>query len=200
MFWYIPWFNENCLRIPALVYSEALATHGQAWLRMRGSKWVAVLLLALAGCGDGDFGSSVSTKDDNNHGYGWGFDETVASGLRVRYANNDAPRLAVLDGFYSAVSLCMGVQPPPGPLIIIRDDIRKVYGEEGATFLESGTILLDSQITTLDWNSTLPWMEQAREFPPRHEMVHHILAQLGFPEDRNRNHDSPYFAACDHAH
>jgi hypothetical protein len=152
---------------------------------MRSARF-AILLAAFAGCG-------VPSEDSNNHGYGWSFDEIATDGLRVRYANESPPRLALVDDTYIAVATCMTIELlPPGPLVIFWDDLIASAGHDAMTFLDTGTIVLDSQITTIDWNGI------AGLYPVKHEMVHFLLERTGFPRDQNANHMSPYFDSCGH--
>lgn len=138
----------------------------------------------LAGCG---------VPDNDNHGYGYAFDEAATDGLRVRYANDNPPRLTTLDKIYSDVAICMGTTSPPGPLVIFVDDLTARVGNYAKTFLDTGTVLIDSQITTLNWSGN-PFPPPV--FPIKHEMVHYILDRLGFPRDQNANHESVFFDSC----
>jgi hypothetical protein len=149
-----------------------------------------LLLAALAGCG-------AQTIDDN-HGYGYAFDEQAASGLRVRYANANPPRIATLDSLYVGVAICMGVEVlPTGPLVILKDGLIASAGHDAMTLLDTGTILQDSQITTFDWSdAAIEFVVQARASTLNHEMVHFLLKETGFPDDRNSAHDSPFFDSC----
>lgn len=156
------------------------------------SRLALFLLLFVAGCG-----APSEQVDNDNHGYGWQYDEIASSGLRVRYANDNPPRLATFENLYYTVATCMGIEVlPTGPLIIIKDGLISSAGHDAMTFLDTGTILLDSQITTLDWSPAAP--VPAPPYAIKHEIVHYLLEQIGFPRDRNAAHDSPYFDSCGH--
>lgn len=151
-------------------------------------KYVA-LLLALAGC--------AAQVNDDNHGYGYSFDEGAPDGLRVRYANDNPPRIALIDNIYTDVASCMNIAVlPAGPLVILKDGLISEIGLDAGTFLDTGTILLDSQITTLDWGASA--QIPAPRYVIKHEMVHYLLEQTGFQRDLNSTHQSPFFDSCGH--
>lgn len=148
------------------------------------------LLLALSGCAE--------HAVDDNHGYGFSFDQSAPDGLRVRYANDQPPRVATLDEIYSDVATCMGIANlPSGPLVILKDGLVASADHDAMIFLDTGTIILDSQITAFgDWSLTAPL--PAPRYVIKHEMVHYLLKQTGFPDDLNNAHASPYFDSCGH--
>lgn len=153
-------------------------------------RYALLLIAALAGCGE--------QAVDDNHGYGYGYDEMAEDGLRVRYANDQPPRMATLDEIYSGVATCMGIANLPiGPLVILKDGLIASAGRDAMIFLDTGTILLDSQITTFgDWSLTIQF--PAPRYVIKHEMVHYLLEQSGFPRGLNDSHQSPYFDSCGH--
>lgn len=144
---------------------------------------VALLFLLLAACGQ-------SVPEDNN-GYGWHYDESGATGLRVRYYDPTSPRLAILEQVYVEVGACMGMADnlPLGPLVIFTTNIVGTGGERkyGNGFLETKTILLDNTI-----RFDLP----GGFWTFRHELVHFFLHAQGFPVEANRQHQSQLFTTC----
>lgn len=176
------------LVVPAVVVSFTAYFDSYLGVRM---KFTLLLLAALAGCG-----GAMEPLDDN-HGYGYSFDETAADGLRVRYANDSPPKIALLDDIYIAVATCMNVAIlPTGPLIIFKDALVASAGHDGMIFLDTDTIILDSQITTLDWNANAPIA--APQYVIKHELVHHLLEKTGLQRDLNNAHESPFFDSCGH--
>lgn len=142
-----------------------------------------LLVLLLVGCGQ--------QQDETNHGYGWGYDQQSASGLRVRYVGQMLPPIELLDAAYLETAQCMQLEPPHGPLLIFANDVLDRFNAEGTFFLDTGTAVIDSFLN--DNAQTLnPYLLWAF----RHEMVHHILNETGFPIQRNRAHDSPFFESC----
>ena len=146
--------------------------------------WLGLVLFAGCASVTGCAMPSGETIDDN-HGYGLSFDESSADGLRVRYANSNPPRVFLVDATYRDVASCMGVQAlPTGPLVIFQDGLIARYADptlgkigDGLTWLDTGTIVLDSTMTVIDWSGTafIKW------HPMRHEMVHFLLHETGFP-------------------
>ena len=158
---------------------------------------VATLLSVLSACGGGSADDSPPPPD--NHGLGFAFDAISAvTGLRVRYANGDPPRIDTLDALYTDVAQCMGISPvPAGPLLLIMTDARLAGPSDAFLHLDTGTIVIDAQVTTFDWVNPQPAIVAAAmraEF--RHEFVHYLLSRMGFPSDRNVAHDSPLFDSC----
>lgn len=143
-------------------------------------KWIyAVFLLLLAACGSSGEGGH------NNHGYGYSYDAITESGLRVRYP--PAPTTYTPDYFppsffetvYREVMECAGLNYP-GPLVVMVAPPLYFEGDSvsGITYHDTGTIVI------------------TRTSIMRHEFVHYLLLMNGFPNDRNKNHDSPLFDAC----
>lgn len=163
---------------------------GVTLLRVRTAAFIVLSL--LIGCGGGN------APPPDNHGYGFAFDAaSPISGLRVRYANDQQPRVDTLDVLYAGVAQCMAVTPaPPGPLVLLITDARLKGPSDGFTFLDTGTVVVDAQITTFDWTSTNPSIIHAKAFQLKHEFVHYLLSVTGFPVDRNVAHDSPFFDSC----
>lgn len=145
----------------------------------------AALFVLLTACG---------VQIDDNHGYGYAFDEAATDGLRVRYANSAPPRIDILDKAYVDTAACMSVQVlPTGPLMIFVDDLVAKVGHDALVHLDTGTILLDSLITTRDWSPTATYDPTGII---KHEIVHFLLKQTGMPDDQNSAHDSPFFTVC----
>jgi len=141
---------------------------------------ILALPLLLAACGQ--------PVDGDNHGWGWQHDAQAADGLRVRYADDSTPRVDDIDAVYQAVAACMSVPLPHGPLLIFAPGILATTDVAGIGFLDTGTFVIDS--------SCIDLAAPGGQFTLRHELVHYLLDQIGFPRDRNQAHDSPYFSAC----
>jgi hypothetical protein len=138
----------------------------------------ALSLAALTACG--------SPVGQDNHGYGYQYDVAGASGLRVRYDGYPAPTLAQIEALYTETEACTGIQAT-GPLVIFVHDTfgdAEVYGQ---AFLDTGTILISS---LLDPDPQLSFWTY------KHEFIHYLLHQAGFPIDQNAAHQSPLFADC----
>lgn len=145
------------------------------------------LLLLLTACG--------GEAQDNSGGFGNSFDERAESGLRVRYANGDPPRLSTINALYLQVAACMGVPPEAGPLVVIVQGLVLKIGADGQIYYPK-TIAIDAQVTTGDWSPAAT--NPAPPYIFKHEMVHYLLNRSGFPRDRNNAHDSPFFDSCGH--
>jgi hypothetical protein len=148
---------------------------------------LTLLFLLLAACGGGN-----QDANDDSGGFGKSFDARVANGLRVRYANDRPPRIDKINAFYIEVADCMGLQPEPGPLVIIVEGLIDQFGANGKLYYPE-TIVIDAQVTTI-----FPFELTAIAYPFKHEFVHYLLNRSGFPQDRNFAHDSQFFDLCGH--
>ena len=138
----------------------------------------ALSLAALTACG--------SHSGPTNHDYGYHYDVAGASGLRVRYDGNPAPTLEQIEALFTETEACAGIQAT-GPLVIFVHD---TFGENsvyGQTFLDTGTITISSYLNP---------DPQMSFWTYKHEFVHYLLHQSGFPIDQNAAHQSPLFADC----
>lgn len=137
--------------------------------------FVAVL---LGGCG--------SEVGQSNHGYGYHYDEAGSSGLRVRWNGQPAPTFAQIESLYIETQACTGITAT-GPLLIFVHDTFGANFVYGQTFLDTGTVLISS---LLDPDPQLSFWTY------KHEFIHHLLHQSGFPVDQNAAHQSPLFTTC----
>lgn len=142
------------------------------------------IAIALAGCGG-------AQQDIPCHGYGCEYDLIDADGTRFRQGADlltaaEFERLVVAP--YREVERCVQVLTG-GPLVIVTDAPRaEAPPAYGKTYLEGEpTILIDPS-----------WVEfgPAAVSGLKHEYVHYALRALGFPMERNRDHDSPLFMQC----
>jgi hypothetical protein len=142
--------------------------------------------LALAGCGRADEAGA------GNHGYGWSYEAASGSGLRLRYddavAAADRAGLAVFEAAYADVQACVG-RTARGPLVVVvprgalddRSGAARPAGTHvgGLYYFDTDLVLVTDSLYAL-----------------RHEFVHFLLDQSGFPLDLNRAHDAPAFTDC----
>ena len=145
-------------------------------------RWTALLFLPLlAACG--------SNSGQDNHGYGYQYDAIGTTGLRVRFDGQPAPTLAEIEQLYIETETCTGIQAT-GPLVILQPgtfetaDGAVVYGR---TFLDTGTVLISSLIDP---------DPKAGYYYYKHEFIHYLLHQSGFPFEQNAAHQSPLFNLC----
>jgi hypothetical protein len=146
------------------------------------------LLLAIlaTGCAKGPQASA------DNHGYGWEYEAAGASGVRFRYqpqvAADERAGLDTFEAAYAAVEACLG-RAAHGPLVVVvpRGTLDGAAGVQpppgqhvgGLYFFDTDLVVVTASLYAL-----------------RHEMVHYLLDQSGFPMDRNRNHQHAGFTDC----
>lgn len=140
---------------------------------------VIVVTLLLVGCGN--------EQSSTNNGYGTTYDESTPYGLRVRYVDSHSPRIETLDAIFKEVAACMGSSLPNGPLVIFAGEITSNEDVPGIYLPASGTIVI---------LNSLAFDQPGGYWTVKHEFVHHILHLSGFPLDKNKAHDSPYFACA----
>lgn len=142
-----------------------------------------LLVVPLAACG--------RAERSDNHGYGWSYDDAAPSGLRLRYDALVEPPLraplAVFDEAYADTQACTRVAAA-GPLVVVVP--RGTLDASGVTpppgshvgglyYFDTDLVVVSDSLHAL-----------------RHELVHYLLDQAGFPVDRNRGHDHPAFDDC----
>lgn len=167
----------------------------------------------LAGCGD--TGGPTDARDAaaiaiaTNHGYGYGYDLISPDGVRFRNDPMLMPPLdqAAFDSIvvwaYRETETCTGITVS-GPLIILvemdADEIARGFQGlgTGRDFTDTGTIIITRSAITDPYYFT--GNPETGRLPGtsvlRHEIVHYLLAESGFPYDLNYAHQSPLFHAC----
>ena len=141
------------------------------------AKWILPALLAvLTGCGDSPIDQDLAT----NYGYGYEYEFIDAvTGVRVRYHQSPSSvkySTAEIVFAYEQTKACTGLSAP-GPLVIVADMLAD--GTEGGIhYHRTGTIVI------------------ADAYSLRHEMIHYLLQQTGFPREDNNQHRSPLFVRC----
>jgi len=128
--------------------------------------------------------------DWTDHGLGLGFD--VESPEGVRFRNDAASPLTEIEieervfSRYRAVESCTGITAW-GPLTVAIPVLPPPYqGWGGVTYFD-GDVMIAIRTDQLG-NTIQPTM--------RHEFVHYVLKRGGLADEDNRNHNSPFFAAC----
>jgi hypothetical protein len=142
-------------------------------------------LLVLGGCSRPDPAA-------DNHGYGWSYDVASPSGLRLRYAGSVPAEaradLTVFEAAYADVETCLG-RAAPGPLVVVVPR-GSLDGQSGVTPTPGahvgGLYYFDTDLVLV--TETL--------YALRHEFVHYLLDQSGFPVDPNRAHRHQAFTDC----
>lgn len=129
------------------------------------------LVLLLVGCGQ--------SQNSDNYEYGWNYDEQGTTGIRVRYSEY-SPSLSDIEAMYNSLCACLGVTPPPGPLIIFAPLPNGIFGKY---LYDTRTIIVDDTLSPPD-------------FYLRHEMKHHVLSYAGVPFDENDSHEHIAFLTC----
>lgn len=150
-------------------------------ISMRG--FAVFSLLIVCGCG--------SEAGQTNHGYGYDYDVSGVTGLRARYPTDQPqlPAVSNIEQLYQQVEACTGITAS-GPLIIFTHPIpTSLNYAPAATYLDTGTILVDTWIST---DLTLTQVFQVY----KHEFVHYLLHQSGFPDELNSSHQSQFFIDC----
>lgn len=143
------------------------------------AKWILPLLL-LVGCGGGGDPAQIDPDIISNYGYGYGYNYIDHNtGLRVSFLQPEPAAhytLPEIINAYISVQTCANLYAP-GPLVIVADRLQD--GRSGGNhYWKTGTIVI------------------ADKFSLRHEMIHYLLQQTGFPRDRNNQHDSILFTIC----
>jgi hypothetical protein len=142
-----------------------------------------LLSLLMTGCGK---------EGNNNHGYGYYYDAIGETGLRLRHAEDQSlPTITDIESLYFQVANCMGldVAAYAAPLVVMAENpIKYPEGTSsyGVTYLDTGLILIRKDI----FNVNESWWLY------KHEFVHYLLQQTGFPSDNNLNHLSSFFRDC----
>ena len=149
-------------------------------------KWIIPILL-LVSCGQ--------DQTNNNHGYGFNYDDRGATGTRVRYSDESSIRLEDIERVYLATAECIGVDLPPGPLVIWVEEFR-IGGPNGKFTFLPAEIFLDTG--TIPVTNVVKNDRRFAENVLRHEFVHWILFTSGLLTDHQSHvdHDSTYFDAC----
>jgi hypothetical protein len=145
-----------------------------------------VLAAGLGGCGAADRPAA------DNHGYGWEYDQTGASGLRLRYeeavASDDRAALQVFEAAFGRVEACLGIAAG-GPLVVVVPR-GALDGRSGVTpapgYHVGGLYYFDTDLVVVTESL----------YALRHELVHYLLDQAGFPVQLNRAHEHAGFANC----
>ncbi len=147
---------------------------------------VAAFWSGVAGCG------RAEPETADNHGYGWEYDLSGASGLRLRYdpavPASEQADLEVFERALAEVSACVGLAAP-GPLVVVvpRGSLDERSGAPpppglhvgGLYYFDTDLVVVTASLAAL-----------------RHELVHYLLDQHGYPVDRNREHAHDAFTAC----
>ena len=145
------------------------------------NKNLILLLCAflLSACGQ-------PVSEDNN-GYGWNYDDSGQTGVRVRYFDENSPRLAFVEKIFIDTQECVGVSAP-GPLVIFVDEITDVPEHvRGRTIYGTGTVLIE-KIVIDDPNAHVGGVLT-------HEFVHWIMHVNNI--QGNGDHTSPLFVECE---
>ncbi len=147
---------------------------------------VVLALVLLLGC--------APDPAADNYGYGWAYDAEGETGLRLRVdVANPLDRstlepieatLATLEAAWLDTITCTGLPAHPGPLVVIVES-GELGPNRGYTYYDTRLVLL-----AMNWGGL--WLVETA----RHEFVHLLLADHGFPDGRNTAHDSPLFDAC----
>lgn len=146
---------------------------------MAGTKYIIPLFVFLAACGQ--------PVPEDNYGYGWHYDESGATGARVRYFDDNSPRLAFIEQIFLDTQKCVGASAP-GPLVIFVDEMTHVPEHFRAfTHFDTGTVLIE-KIIIYDPNAHVGGVLT-------HEFVHWIMHVNGMPG--NSDHASPLFVECE---
>lgn len=138
-----------------------------------------LILLLLTACGG---------AVDDNHGYGWHYDEIGGSGLRVRFDDNARKLVEFeeIEQWYLDVQECTGIKAN-GPLVIfVPEKIGDGIG--GWWFWNSDTIII--------WSAEHALFFPTRGSSTKHEFIHYLLNENGYPFKRNDSHDSYLWAQC----
>ncbi len=145
---------------------------------------LAVCLVA-AGCGADD--DEHASLKSNNHGFGWHFEAQAANGVTLRNEPDvvGPVTVAVLADIYDQTQACTGLNAPGPFVIVVAGPVDGPGGDyTGRTYYQPPLILITEGPS---------WIDTAR-----HEFVHYLLDQAGFPREPNTAHDSPLFIDCVH--
>ena len=146
---------------------------------------LAVCLVA-AGCGADD--DEHASLKSNNHGFGWHFEAQAANGVTLRNEPDvvGPVTVAVLADIYDQTQACTGLNAPGPFVIVVAGPVDGPGGDyTGRTYYQPPLILITEGPS---------WIDTAR-----HEFVHYLLHQAGFPRELNSAHDSPLFIDCVHS-
>jgi hypothetical protein len=152
-------------------------------------KWVLLVCLVLIGCGQ--------QPANDNHGLGFGFDEQGATGVRVRYLDDNSPRLSYVETQWTFTTECINQKTgftyeTPAPLVIFIPD--SDFTEMGQQL--DGTVTIEKQI--VDSDIGIPGMRWTLAKVMHHEFIHWITRYHGLlTEDQQRTHASNLFFDCD---
>jgi len=145
--------------------------------------WILPLLVAC--------GQINQPVDWTDHGLGLGFDVESPEGVRFRQ-DPDAPLTTDeieerVFSQYRYVETCTGITVL-GPLVIALPALPaplEPYG--GWTYFDGDVMIVirSDQLRPVAQNVVM-----------RHEFVHYVLKRGGLSDEDNRNHNSPFFAAC----
>ena len=141
------------------------------------------LSAAIAGCG--------SEAGRNNHGLGYEYDQIGAGNLRVRYeAGQTMPSLAEIEAIFLDVETCTTTHASAPLVIFINFAAASIQYSDtslGSTYLDTGTVLVNTAKAT---------DEKYIYWTLKHEFIHYLLNQSGFPYTENSTHQSPLFLTC----
>jgi hypothetical protein len=164
----------------------ASSLHVNSIMGVRMDRFLALVVVCLAAAGCGADGDNASLKD--NHGFGWHFEAQGANGVILRNAPGVvAPvTVAVLADIYDQTQACTGLNAPGPFVIVVAEAVDGPGGNTiGRTYYQPPLVLI-----TEGWS----WIDTAR-----HEFVHYLLDQAGFPRELNSAHHSPFFTDCVHS-
>lgn len=145
-------------------------------------RFLALVAVCLAGCGADDEHASLKS---NNHGFGWHFEAQAANGVSLRNQPDvvEPVTIAVLADIYDQTQACTGLNAPGPFVIVVAGPVDGPGGDyTGRTYYQPPLILISEGPS---------WIDIAR-----HEFVHYLLDQAGFPRELNSAHQSPLFIDC----
>lgn len=136
------------------------------------AKWILPLLL-LVGCGTPTDNPSVDTY---NHGYGVAYSTSNQDGVRIKWYTTAKPSDNTIFVAWRELINCTGLPQAGGPLVIVVHETDSNLHDPrgvGATFLDTGTILVAGWATTESI---------------KHSMLHILLKHSGFGDAENMAH------------